>query len=44
LISPSIPGEDFTVALIKYGEYALEQARVRERRLLSGITGEPPKE
>jgi hypothetical protein len=36
--------EDFTVALIKYGEYALEQARVRERRLLSGITGEPPKE
>jgi hypothetical protein len=36
--------EDLNVAIIKYGEYALEQARARERRLLSGITGEPPKE
>ena len=35
--------EDFNVALIKYGEYAMEQARVRDRRLLSGITGEPAK-
>jgi hypothetical protein len=36
--------EDLQVAIIKYGEYALEQARARERRLLTGITGESPKE
>jgi hypothetical protein len=36
--------EDLQVAFIRYGEYALEQARARERRLLTGITGEPPKE
>jgi hypothetical protein len=36
--------EDLNVALIKYAEYVLGQARARERRLLCGITGEPPKE
>jgi hypothetical protein len=42
-IRPPRGREDFQGAIIKYGEYALEQARERERRLLTGITGEPPK-
>jgi hypothetical protein len=41
-IRPVRGREDFTIAIIKYAEYALEQACGGERRLLCGITGEPP--
>jgi hypothetical protein len=44
-LTPPAPGrEELNGAIIKYGEYALEQARTREHRLLTGITGELPKE
>jgi hypothetical protein len=36
--------KEVRAAYIKYGEVALREAQARERRLLSGITGEPPKE
>jgi hypothetical protein len=36
--------EDLHVAFVKYAEYRLEHAHERERRLLTGITGEPPRE
>jgi hypothetical protein len=43
-IRPVRGREALQVAFVKYAEYALEQARERERRLLTGITGEPPNE
>jgi|SRR5215831_1501306 len=35
------PRHDVRLALIRYVEAVLEEARVRERGLLEGITGEP---